>query len=141
MNVFVLVLVLAAKIDVNVDFTHKLCASLMLPPPRFFLPISLLLLFLYWYLFIWKKWKILITVVLSGTLAVLFLLLSAGANYFICLFEFFCLSGDEWLLGFLGSYFWIIFFLVMPVCLVICSFECEGKNFKILYSLNYWNSW
>ncbi|KAH9699417.1 Outer envelope protein 39 [Citrus sinensis] len=23
-----------AKIDVNVDFTHKLCASLMLPPPR-----------------------------------------------------------------------------------------------------------
>lgn len=35
-----------AKIDVNVDFTHKLCASLMLPPLRFLL-LSFLLLFVF----------------------------------------------------------------------------------------------
>lgn len=34
-NVLFLLLCATAKIDVNVDFTHKLCASLMLPPLRF----------------------------------------------------------------------------------------------------------
>lgn len=37
LKVFVSLCCFAAKIDVNVDFTHKLCASLMLPTLRFML--------------------------------------------------------------------------------------------------------
>lgn len=40
----ILVFLIAAKIDVNVDFTHKLCTSLMFPAFRFALIIHSLTL-------------------------------------------------------------------------------------------------
>lgn len=36
---------MTAKIDVNVDFTHKICASMMLPSLRFLLLASIFFFF------------------------------------------------------------------------------------------------